>query len=94
MAGSLWVREIRRGRIRRDLVVPCPERDFEEALREACRALDVGMPIVTDKHARDFAAFSQARFLPEHFMESISFDRLEAEYFDTEANHARPPRED
>ena len=26
--------------------------------------------------------FGQARFLPEHFLESVRFDRLEAEYFE------------
>ncbi len=94
MAGNLWVREVRKGKIRRDLVVPCPERNLEEALRAACRELDLAVPIVTDKHERDFAAFSQARFLPEHFLESVAFDRLEAEYFEPEERHARPPRED
>ncbi len=92
MAGSLWVREIRRNKITRDVVVPCPGKDWREALAAACRALDVGVPLTVGKHHRDFKAFSLLRFLPEHFLEAVQFDRLEAEYFESEdgRKHARP----
>ena len=82
MTGSLWVREIRRNRIIRDTVVPCGKAGWEEALAAACRALDLGVPVVMEKHRRDLVDFGQARFLPEHFLESVRFDRLEAEYFE------------
>ena len=88
MAGSLWVREIKRNKIRRDVVVPCPDRDWLSSLTEACRHLDISVPLVVERHGRDFNAFSQLRFLPEHFMEAVNFDRLEAEYFDPEDKRA------
>ena len=50
------------------------------------------MPLVVPRHQRDFADFRQLRFLPEHFLESVSFDRLELEYFDPqekESGHKR-----
>jgi hypothetical protein len=94
MAGSLWVREIKRNKIRRDIVVPCPERDWLSSLTEACRSLDISVPLVVERHGRDFQAFSQLRFLPEHFMEAVGFDRLEAEYFDPEDKRAQAQGED
>ena len=82
MAGSIWVREIRRNKIRRDQVIPCPDGDWEAALAQACREMDLMMPLVVARHQRDFEEFRQIRFLPEHFLESVAFDRLEVEYFD------------
>ena len=84
MAGKLWVREIRRGKIRRDIVVPCPEGDWQAALLEACHALDLSVPLVVARHLKDYEEFRQLRFLPEHFLESVPFDRLEVEAFDPE----------
>ena len=84
MAGQLWVREMRRNKIKRDIVVPCPLGELEEALAQACRGLDIAVPLVVARHHRDFAEFRQLRFLPEHFLEAVAFDRLEAEYFDPE----------
>ena len=90
MSGSLWVREIRRNRIIRDTVVPCGKAGWEEALAAACRALDLGVPVVMEKHRRDVSDFGQARFLPEHFLESVRFDRLEAEYFEQGEKDEKP----
>ncbi len=96
MAESLWVREIKRNRIVRDIVVLCPERGWEDAMVAACRALDIGVPMLVEKHRRDFEQFNQLRFLPEHFLETVPFDRLEAEYFDPEERpkRAHPPSAD
>jgi len=40
---------------------------------------------VVARHHRDFEEFGQTRFLPEHFLESVNFDRLEVEFFDGQA---------
>lgn len=82
MAGKLWVREIRKNKILRDVVVPCERGEWSQGLVAACHELDIGAPILVVRHERDFSEFGQARFLPEHFMEPVAFDRLEAEYFD------------
>ncbi|NLW20499.1 MAG: hypothetical protein GXY84_03890 [Clostridiales bacterium] len=84
MAGQLWVREIRRNKIRRDVVVPCPDGDWQQAMAAACRELDIAVPLVVARHLRDFEDYRQLRFLPEHFLESVPFDRLEVEFFDPE----------
>ena len=44
--GKLWLRCIKHNRIARDLVVPCQESAWEEALREGCHALDVSVPVL------------------------------------------------
>ena len=85
MAGKIWVREIRRNKILRDVVVPCAAGGWEDALSLALRELDVMMPLVVARHRRDLEEFGQTRFLPEHFLESVNFDRLEVEFFDGQA---------
>ena len=38
--------------------------------------------VVLPRHERDWEEFRQARFLPEHFLEDVPFDRMEAEYIE------------
>jgi hypothetical protein len=78
--GRLWLRAIRGHRATRDLTVPCQRGEPQAALREAMRTLDLSMPLWLPRHQADWDAFSLTRFLPEHFMESVDFDRLEASY--------------
>ncbi len=82
MAAGIWVRLIKRGRTERDTTVPCPRDAWEDALTEACRALDLQRPCILPRHERDFEQFGLARFLPEHFLEPVRFDRMELEYID------------
>ena len=71
--------------IKKDVMQPCSHEDWQEALGEACRRLDLSTPVLLPRHERDFDAFSQTRFLPEHFLDSFPYDRLEVEYIDPEA---------
>ena len=82
MASGIWVRLMKKSRIEKDVTVDCAHADWQEALEEACRKLDVGRPMVLPRHERDFAQFSQARFLKEHFIEDVPFDRMEVEFID------------
>lgn len=81
---SIWVRLIRHNRIWKDITEPCTHESWKEALQEACRRLDVPRPMVIEKHERDWANFSQTRFLADHFIESVEFERMEAEFIDPE----------
>ena len=85
MAAGIWVKLIRHGRTARDEMIPCARQDWEDALTEACRRLDAPKPVILPRHERDYASFHQARFLPEHFVESVPFDRMEVEFIDPEA---------
>ncbi len=84
MTTKLWVREVKKGHILRDTTEPCTHENWEHALSVACQRLDLEKPLVLEKHLRDFDSFSLTHFLPEHFMESVPFDRLEVEFFDSE----------
>lgn len=94
MATGLWVRVIRRHRIERQLVEPCTADGAQEALTEACRKLDLSCPIWLPRHSRDWAEYMQTRFLPDDFMDSVNFDRLEIELIDPDApkKRSRDPR--
>ena len=85
MARGIWVRLIKHGKIKESNVQPCAAEDWEDALTEACRQLDAPKPVILPRHERDYAQFHQARFLPEHFVENVAFDRMEVEYIDPEA---------
>ncbi|MBR5109346.1 MAG: hypothetical protein IK099_04050 [Clostridia bacterium] len=82
MAAGIWVRLMHKTRIEKDTTVECSHNDWQEALETACRQLDVSRPMILAKHIRDWEQFSQARFLKEHFVEDIPFDRMEVEFID------------
>ena len=82
MPAGIWVRLVKKNRIERDVTVDCARADWQEALNEACRRMDVGKPMVLPRHERDWEQFSQARFLREHFVEDVPFDRMEVEFID------------
>ena len=76
----MWLRAIRGHRAVRDLTVPCRRGNPQAALREAMHALDLEVPMWLPRHQADWVAFGLTRFLPEHFMETVDFDRLEISY--------------
>ena len=78
----LWARIIRKHRIERQGTYDCRYEDVEEALTELCHEFDIPRPIWLDKHRREYEEFRRTRFLPEHFMEEVPFQRLEIEYLD------------
>lgn len=89
MATSLWVRTIRHHRIDKQIVEPCTRSHPQDALESALHKLDIALPIWLDKNQREWEDFGQTRFLPDAFLESVSFDRLEIEYIDPDAPKRR-----
>ena len=89
MATALWVRTIRHHRIDKQVTIPCGRFDPEDALVEACHHLDISVPLWLDKHQRDWDEFGQTRFLPDSFMDHVSFERLEIEFIDPDAKKKR-----
>ena len=85
MATALWVRVIRHHRTAEQTTVPCLRDEPEEALAEACHSLDLSRPLWLEKNEREWREFGQTRFLPDAFMEHVSFDRLEIEFIDPDA---------
>lgn len=82
MAAGIWVRLVRKNRIEKDITVACSHAAWQEAVDAACHTLDVPRPLILPRHERDWAQFNQARFLREHFMEDVPFDRMEVEFID------------
>ena len=80
----LWGRVIRDHRIVSSETIPMEEGDFESALRELCRRLDLPRPVQLPKNDRDLSAFSRTFYGKEHFLEPISFQRLEVEILSPE----------
>ncbi|MBQ4075221.1 MAG: hypothetical protein IJD39_08465 [Clostridia bacterium] len=82
MACGIWVRMMRKNRIEKDITIPCAIEDWQDALEKACHDLDVPRPMILPRHERDWDEFSQARFLKDHFVEDLPFDRMEVEFID------------
>jgi len=91
MATGIWVRLMRKTRIDQDMTVECSLDGWQEALEEACQRLDVPRPLILPRHERDWEEFSQARFLREHFMEDVAFDRMEVEFIDPDKKKRNNP---
>ena len=53
------------------------------------RKLDISHPIWLDKNEREWEEFGQTRFLPDAFLDSVDFDRMEIEYIDPDAKKKR-----
>ena len=64
--------------------------EWQDALVRACHALDMSKPLVLPRHERDWEQFSQARFLKEHFVEDVPFDRMEVEFIDPDQKRKQP----
>lgn len=90
----LWARIVKGHRIVNQGTWDCRYEDVEDALTELCREFDIPRPIWLDKHRREYEEFRRTRFLPEHFMEEIPFQRLEIEYLDDDdrSRKSRDPR--
>lgn len=92
MATGIWVRLMKKSHISRDMVAPCGLDDWQDALEKACHDLDVPRPMLLPRHERDWEEFSQVRFLPDHFVESVDFDRMEVEFIDPDRKHETNPQ--
>jgi hypothetical protein len=90
MAGELWVRLVRRNHTIESRTFPCARDEWLDALDVICRRLDVSRPMIMQKHLRDWEEFSQTRFLHDHFIDSVSFDRMELEYIDPDKKKKTP----
>ena len=91
MATGIWVRLMHKNRIEKDVTAECSLSDWQEALDSACRRLDVPRPMILPRHERDWEQFSQARFLKEHFVEDVPFDRMEVEFIDPDRKKRNNP---
>ena len=78
----LWIRLIRHHRIMRQETVDCPWGGQNDALREACHAMDVPAPIWLSKNENEFEQFRRTAFIADNFVETVSFDRMEIEFLD------------
>lgn len=78
----LWLRIISNHRIERQETCPVVWGGEKPALTEMCRALDLPCPIWLNKHENEYANFRRTAFTQEHFIEEISFDRMEIEFLD------------
>ena len=78
----LWVKEIKRHRIERQEAAPCAWGAEQTVLREMMQQMDLPSPIWLKKHEREYDEFRRTSFLPDHFVEDVSFERIEIEYLD------------
>ncbi len=78
----LWAKIIKKHRIEKQATAPCTFEGVEDALTELCHEFDIPRPLWLNKHYREFEEFRRTQFLPEHFMEDVSFQRLDIEFLE------------
>lgn len=79
----LWARMIEKHRIVRSEMVDLD--NMMDALHELCVKMDIPRPLFLSKHQREWDQFQQTSFLKDHFVEAVTFDKLEIERVDTDA---------
>ena len=87
----MWLRLIKGSRAKGDLTVPCDFDNPQLALREAMHELDLSVPVWLPRHEKDWQTFSLTRFTPEHFLDAVTFDRLEISFI---APEGKPKKRD
>ena len=55
--------------------------DWSEPFGRLCHDMNLERPIILKKHVRDLEQFRHTVFFPQDFLESVDFDRFEAEIF-------------
>ena len=78
----LWLKVMKNHRIAAQYLAPCAQNEEKDTLVELCKQADLPCPIWLRKHESEYAQFRRTVFLPEHFIEEVSFDRMEIEYLD------------
>lgn len=89
--GRLWIRLMKKNLCLRDVVVPCERQAPQEALRMVLPQLDLSQPLWLPRHHADWEEYALTRFLPDDFVDSVAFDRMEISFIfpDEEAKPAR-----
>lgn len=82
---KLWAKLIREQKTVRDAVIECElpasEADWQEQIGAVCALLEESRPVLLNKHYGDLKRFSRTIFLPEDFMESVNYDKMELVLF-------------
>ena len=78
----LWLKVIRDHRIRESLTADCAWGEEKNALVEMCKQADLPCPIWLAKHENEFERSRKTSFSPDHFIESVEFDKLEIDFLD------------
>lgn len=78
----IWFRQFKENRMLKDLTVSDYDRDTRthkvvRSLEQACREMDLPVPIWLDTNIKDFKRNSKCRFYQDSFMEPVGFDYLE-----------------
>ena len=85
---KFWLRIYSNGKMITDTVCDADEKlssqkMLEDCLRFCCYELDIPNPMIMKKHVNDIKQYSLTRFLPDDFPESVDFERVEINIFDS-----------
>lgn len=92
----LWMRVVSRHKVVKQLEAPCALGEVMDVMTDLCREADLPRPMWLSKHEAEFDEFRHTSFSKDHFVEDVTFDRLEIEFLDDTdtARSSRDPRND
>ena len=67
-------------RVTRESDHPDASEALMECLEQIYKELDIAEPVWVKKHAQELSRYQRVKFLPEDFLESVSFDSMEIEF--------------
>ena len=78
----IWVRQFKDNRMLEDITISNTDNDTRthkvlKALENACKEMDLPVPIWLEININDFKRNAKCRFYQDSFMESVDFDYLE-----------------
>lgn len=78
----LWVKLMKHHKMAVNETIECAWGDQQQALVDLCREMDVPAPMWLSKHEFEFEQFRHTAFTKDHFIEEVSFDKMEIEFLD------------
>jgi len=86
MANLLWLQLYKHHKLARHETRECDSAsEARGVMVDICRALDIPNPMWLESHEREFDMFARTVFLPAHFVEEVSFERMVVEWIAKDA---------
>ena len=76
----IWIKTLKDGKIVKQAVYEYDGKmdyaEFHRHVYEACRLIDEPSPVIVKPHIFNYAKYNHVKFLPDDFVESVSFDKM------------------
>ena len=76
----IWIKTLKDTKIVKQAVYESDEKmdyaEFHRHVYDACHLIDEPSPVIVKAHIFNFAKYNHVKFLPDDFVEGVSFDKM------------------